>query len=964
MGSHELWVRAVTKAKPEPNPLVRTNSQQLLKDLQEGQDLSRWEPDLCVQMLRLPSMHNYTAIGKLLEKASKEWLLEFLERDGLGVLLESLNRLGDRRVHSVADALTQLQCITCLRAVMNFRPGLQYVVEHHEYTRQLARILSSSNPTVKLQVYELLCAVSLASLRGHSLALDALQHFKVFHGLRYRFEVVVTELKSAESDVFRSTLLAFVNCLILGCEDLHQRDRIRSEFLGLGLGSIMAELRNSNNDLVQIQVETFDEKLHNDQEELEKDPQHLSLQQLFDIISTKVADSPQALQFHSMLLNLSELDTSQPATDRIWEALEEISAEGNPSVRNSSVRRLRNFVTTKSVRNESTQTIARGWPRGRLRLLSVDTGTQVEEADRLHCNTDVEPPTEQDSHLPSSQPSENNKSPSDENSHSSTHVSSETSEVSNPQTPPLTIAMSSPPHLSTSAPPPPPPPPSLSMSGPPPPPLPISLSYPIPPPLPMSTPGPPPPPLPMAMSGPPLPPPPPSSLNPSQHIGYMTMPNLRNVTSPSLADNKFNTWHGPRRKMKTINWTKIPRNVTENCVWTGVEMLPKLQRLDIQQMEELFCQKAVSNGSKRPSSAPVKQPVAVELNLLDSKRSLAVNIYLRKVEGGGPAVVKAVKEASSAELGAEKLRALQRLLPENQEVELLSSYAKEADRFGPAEKFCYDISKVPGYDLRVEAMLQREDFPAQLAELQPQLRGLQNICDNIIKNSSLREFLALTLQLGNCLNAGSYAGNAAGFKLNTLPKLLETRANKPRMTFLHFVVQVALSNNRNALAFTKDLSDISNISRISVEGLEQEVRQLADDIKKLDSKLNPDKSGIRTHFEEFMKKALLDVAELQQSVHNVKDALTHLACHFCEDPKKFSAEECFKLLADFFRKVDQAQMENEQCQKQEERAARRAENAAKVGGKKSALKPENSEVCLVDKLMEEIRSGQFKLRRN
>ncbi|KAJ4449649.1 hypothetical protein ANN_01053, partial [Periplaneta americana] len=110
----------------------------------------------------------------------------------------------------------------------------------------------------------------------------------VFHGLRYRFEVVVTELKSAESDVFRSTLLAFVNCLILGCEDLHQRDRIRSEFLGLGLGSIMAELRNSNNDLVQIQVETFDEKLHNDQEELEKDPQHLSLQQLFDIISTKV----------------------------------------------------------------------------------------------------------------------------------------------------------------------------------------------------------------------------------------------------------------------------------------------------------------------------------------------------------------------------------------------------------------------------------------------------------------------------------------------------------------------------------------------------------------------------------------------------------------------------------------------------------------------------------------------------
>jgi hypothetical protein len=60
---------------------------------------------------------------------------------------------------------------------------------------------------------------------------------------------------------------------------------------------------------------------------------------------------------------------------------------------------------------------------------------------------------------------------------------------------------------------------------------------------------------------------------------------------------------------------------------------------------------------------------------------------------------------------------------------------------------------------------------------------------------------------------GSYAGNAAGFRLNTLPKLLDTRANKPRMTFLHFVVQVAEANNKNALAFTKDLSNINKICK-------------------------------------------------------------------------------------------------------------------------------------------------------
>lgn len=52
----------------------------------------------------------------------------------------------------------------------------------------------------------------------------------------------------------------------------------------------MSKLRNSAHELVQIQVEVFDEKLHRDQAELEKDPLNLSPQQLFDIIYTKVRE--------------------------------------------------------------------------------------------------------------------------------------------------------------------------------------------------------------------------------------------------------------------------------------------------------------------------------------------------------------------------------------------------------------------------------------------------------------------------------------------------------------------------------------------------------------------------------------------------------------------------------------------------------------------------------------------------
>jgi len=50
---------------------------------------------------------------------------------------------------------------------------------------------------------------------------------------------------------------------------------------------------------------------------------------------------------------------------------------------------------------------------------------------------------------------------------------------------------------------------------------------------------------------------------------------------------------------------------------------------------------------------------------------------------------------------------------------------------------------------------QREEFPTRLEELRPQLQGLVDMCDELIQNSSLREFFTQILQIGNCLNAVS-----------------------------------------------------------------------------------------------------------------------------------------------------------------------------------------------------------------
>ena len=49
---------------------------------------------------------------------------------------------------------------------------------------------------------------------------------------RYRFAPLVDELRDAATSEYRTTLLSFINCIVISTEKLDERVRIRNEFLG------------------------------------------------------------------------------------------------------------------------------------------------------------------------------------------------------------------------------------------------------------------------------------------------------------------------------------------------------------------------------------------------------------------------------------------------------------------------------------------------------------------------------------------------------------------------------------------------------------------------------------------------------------------------------------------------------------------------------------------------------------
>lgn len=117
------------------------------------------------------------------------------------------------------------------------------------------------------------------------------------------------------------------------------------------------------------------------------------------------------------------------------------------------------------------------------------------------------------------------------------------------------------------------------------------------------------------------------------------------------------------------------------------------------------------------------------------------------------------------------------------------------------------------YKLRIESMLLKEEFAANVSYLEPCISAMLFAGEDLLGNKALQEVLYMVVVAGNFLNSGGYAGNAAGVKLSSLQKLTDIRANKPGMNLIHFVALQAERRNPELLQFTAQLSTLENASK-------------------------------------------------------------------------------------------------------------------------------------------------------
>ncbi|CAG9135428.1 unnamed protein product [Plutella xylostella] len=501
----------------------------------------------------------------------------------------------------------------------------------------------------------------------------------------------------------------------------------------------------------------------------------------------------------------------------------------------------------------------------------------------------------------------------------------------------------------------PPPPPPAPIAPPPPPPL-------IPPPSPPAPPLPPSPPSPPA-----CPPPPPAAAAPPPAPVTVKLPQQETPI--------------PKTKMKTINWNKIPNNkvVGQNNIWSLVasshKHSPKAE-LDWSEIEGLFCQQVQPTGSAGSSPRLGRSPIcdssgerkprkeSSEITLLDGKRSLNVNIFLKQFRSSNEDIIQMIRDGAHDDIGTEKLRGLLKILPEIDESEMLKAFTGDVTKLGNAEKFLLQLIQLPNYKLRIECMLLKEEWASTAGGLESAINAILVAGDDLMSSRALQEVLYIALVAGNFLNAGGYAGGAAGVKLSSLQKLTDIRANKPAMNLMHYVALQAERKNKELVHFADDIRVLEEAAKASVEQLHNEIKTLDQRVGVLKKEIqSPNTQGdIKEQMGDFLQVAEREVSALSKDMEEVEVTRTQLAEFFCEDPVSFKLEECFKIFVTFCTKFRAAVHDNERRRANEEQAAarRRARDQAasrvKPGGSVCSTPVSECE-SLMESLLLDIRNG-------
>ncbi|XP_076880922.1 protein diaphanous homolog 3-like isoform X2 [Brachyhypopomus gauderio] len=866
------------------------------------------------------------------------WVQSF-GHEGLGLLLDILERLLHKNHQEKVDKKSQYKVIQCLRAFMNNKYGLERILGEERSLVLLAQAMDPCQPAMMTDVVKLLSAICIVGEDNIlEKVLDAITGAGERRGTR-RFSPIVQGL-SDRSIQLQVACMQLINALVTSPDELDFRLHVRNEFIRCGLREMLPTLGAVRNEALDIQLKVFEEHKEEDMIEFSHRLEDIRSEfdeagDVFNVVYSMVKDTDAEEHFLSILQHLMLIRNDYFVRPQYFKIIDEcvsqIVLHRTGTDPDFSYRKrldvdfshLLEVCVDKARADEYEQKALELSQKFDEEIL----GRQDALAQLLKKDQAI---TELQAELRAF------RSQFGEVPGGTGAVQHSSSSSSVPPTPPP------PPPVSGVPPPPPPPPPGCaSMPGAPPPP-------------------PPPPPPPLGPGGPMAPP-----VQPTLPFGLQPKKEFK-----------------PESSMKRFNWAKIcPQEMSESCFWV-------LANEGVYEEEDLLSRLAFIFGSHRhghqeeqeqDEKKSVKKRMK-ELKVLDPKMAQNLSIFLGSFRVPYEEIRRIIVEVDEEQLTESMIQSLVKHLPDQKQLNELAKYKNEYASLCEPEQFGVVMGGVKRLQPRLNSILFRLQFEEQVEHLRPDMLAVEAACEEVRRSRAFGQLLELVLLVGNYLNAGSRNARSHGFDLSSLCKLRDTKSVDQKSTLLHFLAEVCEEKYPNVLKFTDDLQHVERASRVSAENVEKSLRQMQHQLLQLERDLgtcsSPDDQ--QDMFHKKMAGFSLQAREQYEKLVVMQDTMTTLYHNMLEyfsiDPKKTSIEELFTELSNFRAMFLQAVKENgrrREVEEKQRRARVAREKAEQTRRERQQRKrrlleasTEKDETGVMDSLLEALQSGAaFRERR-
>ncbi|XP_049898636.1 protein diaphanous homolog 2 isoform X3 [Epinephelus moara] len=862
------------------------------------------------------------------------WVNNF-GHEGLGLLLDALEKLLDKKQQEIIDKRNQHKLIQCLKAFMNNKYGLQRILGDERSLLLLARAIDPKQTNMMTEIVKILSAFCIIGEENILDKILAAMTIAAERNNKERFAPIVEGLENHEAQQLQVACMQLINALVTSPDDLDFRIHLRNEFLRCGLKKILPELKETEE--LDIQLKVFNENKEEDSIELSHRLDDIraemdDMNEVYHLLSNMVKDTGSEAYFLSVLQHLLLIRNDYYIRPQYYKVIEECV---------SQVVLHRNGMDPDF---------------GYSRRLDVDfthlidqcvDKAKVEESEQKAAEFskkfDEEFSARQEAQAESQKKEERIKELEGKIQALESQLTIEKENLKEAQR----LIRESEAKIAAGP---------TAPGVPPPPPLPGGAAPPPPPPPPGFGP-PPPPPFPGGLGGPPPPP---------------AMPVIK--LPYGLEPKKT---YKPETVMKRVNWTKIvPQEMAENCFWIKV----KEEKFE---SPDLFAQLSLCFSSQSKVRKDVKDETddrmqqfkkkAKELRILDAKTAQNLSIFLGSFRLPYEEIRDIVLEVDEERLSESLIQNLIKNLPEQKELNALAELKGEYEELVESEQFGIVMSSVKLLRPRLNGILFKLTFEEQVNNIRPDIMNVTFACEEVKKSEGFSKLLELVLLVGNYMNAGSRNAQTFGFNVSFLCKLRDTKSISQNTTLLHFLAEKCEDNYQEILRFPDELEHVENASRVSAEILKSSLTTMERQIQRLENDIEnfPKTDDQQDKFVEkmsgFSKHAREQYEKLSTMHKNMQKLYESIGSFFAFDPHSVSVEDFFGELANFRMLFMEAVKENHKKREMEEKIKRaklakeKAEREKQERQQKKKqlidMNKEGDETGVMDSLMEALQSG-------